>query len=62
MSLGRLVQKPVTQTGRVASLAFLSNHLPGSQIAQQYISEIKVLVTRKAVGNETAYEPIGIVV
>jgi NTE family protein len=34
MSLGRLVQKPVTQTGRVVSLAFLSNHLPGSQISE----------------------------
>jgi NTE family protein len=34
---------------------------PGRQIAQQYISEIKALVTRKAFGNETAYEPIGVV-
>jgi hypothetical protein len=58
MSFGRLVQKPVTQTGRVVSLAFLSNHLPSSQISQQYNSEVKALVTRKALRNETTFEPI----
>ncbi|HWY32274.1 MAG TPA: hypothetical protein VNX46_16045 [Candidatus Acidoferrum sp.] len=61
MSLGRLVQKPVTPTGQAVSPAFLSNHLPGSHIAQQYISEIKALLTRKALGNETAFEPISVV-
>ena len=34
---------------------------PGRQIAQQYIGEIKALVTRKAVENETAFEPITVV-
>jgi NTE family protein len=34
MSLGRFTQKPVTPTGRVVSLAFLSKHLPTSQICE----------------------------
>jgi NTE family protein len=34
---------------------------PGRQIAEQYISEIKALVSRKAIENETAFEPISAV-